>query len=75
MVNPAYFQFNPLQQVICGQDLEISPSDMALRRTISAPISIPETFVDSSGFNVISSTLCLPIYLSYTLKFSDKFQT
>lgn len=53
MANPAYFQFNPLQQAItcCGLDLGVNPPDMALRRTISAPVSISETFVDSSGFN------------------------
>lgn len=56
MTNPAAYlhQFNSLQQqvVSCsGLDLGIiNPSDMGLRRTISAPVSVPETFIDSSCF-------------------------
>ncbi|KAM7479312.1 hypothetical protein LguiA_027525 [Lonicera macranthoides] len=54
MVNPAFFELNQLQQVVsCGLEMGINPSDMALRRTISAPVPIPETFLDSSCFNQI----------------------
>ncbi|CAK9134089.1 unnamed protein product [Ilex paraguariensis] len=56
MANPAYLQFNPLQQAVSsGLEMGINPSDVALRRTISAPLSIPETFIDSSCFNQIQS--------------------
>ncbi|KAJ6310679.1 hypothetical protein OIU76_015408 [Salix suchowensis] len=53
MTNPAYLQFNPAQQQLvacCGLDMGIDPPDMALKRTTSAPVSIPETFLDSSCF-------------------------
>ena len=65
IANPAYLQFNPLQHVVSCSGLEIGISpDMAIRRTISAPIPIPETFLDSSCFDVISSTFS-------TLTFQD----
>ncbi|CAL5411641.1 unnamed protein product [Camellia sinensis] len=53
IANPAYLQFNPLQQVVScsGLEMGINAPDMALRRTISAPVSSPETFLDSSCFN------------------------
>ncbi|GMI83600.1 hypothetical protein HRI_002029300 [Hibiscus trionum] len=37
-------QFNPMQQVVsgCGVEMGMNSSDMALRRTISAPVSIPD---------------------------------
>ncbi|KAL6270090.1 hypothetical protein ACE6H2_027001 [Prunus campanulata] len=52
MTNSAYVQFNPAQQMVssCGLDMGINSSDLALRRTISAPVSIPETFLDTSCF-------------------------
>ncbi|XP_059647664.1 transcription factor bHLH63-like [Cornus florida] len=55
MTNPAYLQFNQMQQLVscCGMDLGVTPPDMALKRTLSAPLSIPETFLDSSCFNQI----------------------
>ncbi|GFY89702.1 cryptochrome-interacting basic-helix-loop-helix 1 [Actinidia rufa] len=57
ITNPAYLQFNPLQQVVSCSGLEIGISpDMAIRRTISAPIPIPETFLDSSCFDQIQSS-------------------
>ncbi|KAK3022038.1 hypothetical protein RJ639_047428 [Escallonia herrerae] len=58
MANPAYFQLSPLQQVVscCGLEMGINPPDMALKRTTSAPVSIPETFLDSSCFNQIQAT-------------------
>lgn len=57
--NSGYFQLNSLDQVVsyCGLDMGINSAEMALRRSISAPVSIPETFMDSSCFNVISSDL------------------
>ncbi|CAL5321145.1 unnamed protein product [Camellia sinensis] len=59
IANPAYLQFNPLQQVVScsGLEMGINAPDMALRRTISAPVSSPETFLDSSCFN--------PIYITF----------
>lgn len=49
MANSPYFQLNSLLE------MGINPIDMVLRRSISggAPVSIPETFVVSSCFNVI----------------------
>ncbi|KAL5563007.1 hypothetical protein UlMin_032754 [Ulmus minor] len=45
MSHSPYVQFNPAQQVVscCGLEMEMNSPDMALRRTISAPVSIPET--------------------------------
>ncbi|XP_028080486.1 transcription factor bHLH63-like [Camellia sinensis] len=58
IANPAYLQFNPLQQVVScsGLEMGINAPDMALRRTISAPVSSPETFLDSSCFKHIQSS-------------------
>lgn len=58
LTNPAtYLQFNsPPQQMVSygGLDtgMNMNPSDVGLRRTISAPVSIPETFIDSSCYTV-----------------------
>ncbi|XP_052880702.1 transcription factor HBI1-like isoform X3 [Gossypium arboreum] len=44
-------EFNPIQQVVpcCGVEMGINSPDMTLRRTISAPVSIPDaSFLDSS---------------------------
>ncbi|RZC05229.1 Transcription factor bHLH63 isoform A [Glycine soja] len=46
--NPAYLQFNSPQQIFSYDGLD--PSDMGLRRTISAPVSMPETYLQSSCF-------------------------
>ncbi|XP_031267786.1 transcription factor bHLH49-like [Pistacia vera] len=57
MNNPAYLQSNPVQQqvVSCsGSEMGINPSDMGLRRTISAS---PETFLDSSCFTLQPSSI------------------
>ncbi|KAI3816018.1 hypothetical protein L1987_15703 [Smallanthus sonchifolius] len=58
LVNSAYYQLNWMDQVVsyCGLDIGINSTEMGLR-SISAPISVPETFMDSSCFNVISSDL------------------
>ncbi|KAG8368229.1 hypothetical protein BUALT_Bualt15G0023500 [Buddleja alternifolia] len=55
MVNPAQLQFNPLPQgVLCSSsEMCVNPTDATLRRTISAPVSIPETFLDSPCLNQI----------------------
>ncbi|XP_058092079.1 transcription factor bHLH63-like [Magnolia sinica] len=49
LANPSYLQFNPVQQAVacCGLDMSINPPDMSLRRTTSAPVSLPDTFMDS----------------------------
>nr|ACN21632.1 putative basic helix-loop-helix protein BHLH7 [Lotus japonicus] len=58
LTNPAtYLQFNsPPQQMVSygGLDtgMNMNPSDVGLRRTISAPVSVPETFIDSSCYTV-----------------------
>ncbi|KAJ7967312.1 transcription factor bHLH63-like [Quillaja saponaria] len=55
MTNPAYLHFDPAQQMVscCGLDMGINLPDMGLRRTTSAPVSIPETFLDAACFNQI----------------------
>ncbi|XP_028797016.1 transcription factor HBI1 isoform X1 [Neltuma alba] len=55
-LNPAYLQFNPTQHVAScsGLDMGINPPDLGLRRTISAPVSLPnETFLEPPCFNQI----------------------
>lgn len=53
--NNPYLQFNPPQQFVPygGLDTGMNATDIGLRRSISAPISIPETFIDSSCFSQI----------------------
>ncbi|KAF7810881.1 transcription factor bHLH63-like [Senna tora] len=54
--NPAYLQFDSAQHAAscCGLDMGLNPPDMGLRRTISAPVSMPpETFLDTSCFTQI----------------------
>lgn len=54
MAGPSYLQYSTLQQAVpSGLEVGINPSDMTLKRTISAPISHPEALVDSSCFNPI----------------------
>lgn len=68
MTNPTYLQFNPAQQQMvscCGLDMGINPPDMGLRRTISASVSIPETFIDSSCFNVMSYALYFCPFIAF----------
>jgi len=70
MTNAAYLQFNPAQQQLvscCGLDMGINPPDMGLRRTTSTPVSIPETFLDSSCFTVMRCSVFffLSIYLYF----------
>uniref|UniRef100_A0A2P2LLN7 Transcription factor bHLH63 isoform X1 n=1 Tax=Rhizophora mucronata TaxID=61149 RepID=A0A2P2LLN7_RHIMU len=58
LTNPDYLRFNPVQQptVTRGWDMGTNAPDMGLRRTISAPVSIPEPFLDPSCFTVMSCT-------------------
>lgn len=77
MTNPAYLQFNPVQQVVacCGLDMGMNAPDMALRRTISTPASIPETYLDTSCFTVIaSSLLCFNALLSISSNFVSLYK-
>lgn len=56
MTNSAYLQFNHVQQLLQCSGLEsgiTSPDSALLRRTISAPLSIPETFLDTSCFTQV----------------------
>lgn len=57
MLSMAQRQFNSLQQIVSSSGLEMSVlnlSEMALRRTASTPVSMPEIFLDSSSINVIT---------------------
>nr|AZN25257.1 bHLH transcription factor 8 [Betula platyphylla] len=73
MTNPAYLQFNPVQQVVacCGLDMGMNAPDMALRRTISTPASIPETYLDTSCFTQLqpSSTWDAEVQNLFNLEF------
>lgn len=55
------FHFNPLQHPLSSREMGVN-LDMGLRRTTSAPISIPETFNDS--YPVIFTD---PYCMNYTL--------
>ncbi|KAF5448828.1 hypothetical protein F2P56_029327 [Juglans regia] len=60
MTNPAYLQFNPVQQMVacCGLEMGVNTPDlMALRRTISAPVSLPETYFDTPCFTQLHPPL------------------
>lgn len=56
--NSGYVQFNPAVVSSCGGlEMGMNSQDMGLRRTISAPVSLPpETFLDTSGYSVIISS-------------------
>ncbi|XP_068321172.1 transcription factor bHLH63-like isoform X1 [Pyrus communis] len=58
MTNSAYLQLNPMQRLAsCGLDMGLNSTDLALRRTISAPGSIPpEPFLDTSCFTQAQPT-------------------
>lgn len=78
MANPTSLQFNPLQQLMssCGMEMGINTPDMGfLRRTISAPVSIPpEPFLDTSCFAQIqppSSTWDADLQNLYSLEFQQ----
>nr|AFK34964.1 unknown [Lotus japonicus]AFK44904.1 unknown [Lotus japonicus] len=60
--HPAYLQFNSAQQLVsyCGglvNNTEIIPTDMGVRRNMNVPVSMPETFLDSSCFTQILPSL------------------
>ncbi|KAF3657107.1 transcription factor HBI1 [Capsicum chacoense] len=58
MLSMAQRQFNSLQQIVSSSGLEMSVlnlSEMALRRTASTPVSMPEIFLDSSSINQVQS--------------------
>lgn len=61
MTSSAYLQFNHVQQLLQCSGLESSgissPDSTLLRRSFSTPVSVPETFADTSCFTVIFSTL------------------
>ncbi|CAJ2642733.1 unnamed protein product [Trifolium pratense] len=56
--NNPYLQFNSPQQFVPygGLDTGMNPTDIGLKRSISAPISLPETFIDTSCFSVANFT-------------------
>jgi hypothetical protein len=70
--NNPYLQFNPPQQFVPygGLDTGMNATDIGLRRSISAPISIPETFIDSSCFSVGSISLLIFLSLYILVKCS-----
>ncbi|KAI3441292.1 BHLH domain-containing protein [Psidium guajava] len=72
MANPAYLPFSPTQTVVSCSGMEIGMNpELGLRRTISAPMSIPNTFVDSSCFTQLQqpSTWDLGLRNLYNMEF------
>lgn len=69
LTNSAYLQFNSPQQMVSygGLDTGINPPYMGLKRTMSAHVSMPETYLHSSSFTVGFPTLYL--YLVILLNF------
>ncbi|KAK4740167.1 hypothetical protein R3W88_003864 [Solanum pinnatisectum] len=58
MLSMAQRQVNSLQQIMSSSGLEmgiLNLNEMALRRTTSAPVPIPEMFLDSSSINQVQS--------------------
>ncbi|KAJ8450893.1 hypothetical protein Cgig2_032518 [Carnegiea gigantea] len=55
----SYLQYNPVQQMdpVCGSEVALNPIDVELRRTISAPVSLPDTFIEPSCFDQMPSSL------------------
>ncbi|XP_073313883.1 transcription factor bHLH63-like isoform X2 [Primulina huaijiensis] len=55
-VNPTHLQFNGFGKGVssCGLEMGANPPDVALRRTISAPVSIPDTLFVSSCLNPLT---------------------
>ncbi|XVF01095.1 hypothetical protein REPUB_Repub04eG0058500 [Reevesia pubescens] len=77
--NPNYLQFNPVQQVVscCGVEMGINSPDLALRRTIGAPVSIPDaSFLDSSCFTQIqpSATWDVELQNLYNVAFTGSIE-
>ncbi|GMH02769.1 hypothetical protein Nepgr_004608 [Nepenthes gracilis] len=58
ITNHSYLQYNPKQAMgqLCVSE-GVNPVDISLQRSISAPVSIPETFLDTSCFNQIQNSL------------------
>lgn len=67
--NP-YLQFNSPHQFVSYGGLEagMNPIEMGLKRSISAPVPIPETFIDSSSFPVCSLSVNLWFYYRRSFK-------
>ncbi|KAL3515160.1 hypothetical protein ACH5RR_022062 [Cinchona calisaya] len=72
MNNPPNYPFDLLQQVVscCGLENSTGSPDMALRRTISDPLSIPEKLTESPYFSV-SSTWDAELQSLYALEFQQ----
>ncbi|XP_022725333.1 transcription factor bHLH63-like isoform X7 [Durio zibethinus] len=86
MANPPYLQFNPVQQVVScrevemgmGMGMEINSPDMALQRTINAPLSIPDaSFLDSSCLAQFQSSAAWDVELQnlYNVGFDQEGST
>ncbi|XP_057550965.1 transcription factor HBI1-like isoform X2 [Amaranthus tricolor] len=57
--NPSYLHYNPIEQMdlVCASAVALNPIDLGLRRSISAPVSIPESYLDTSCFNKMPHSL------------------
>lgn len=59
LTHPSYLQYNPIEQMdpVSVSTVAVNPIDLGLKRSISAPVSIPENFLDTSYFNQIPNFL------------------
>ncbi|KAH0468237.1 hypothetical protein IEQ34_003270 [Dendrobium chrysotoxum] len=57
LVEPNYIQMNPMHQMAtsCGLNIDVNFSDLAIRQSLSSPLTVHDTFLDPS-FNVHSSS-------------------
>lgn len=71
LTNSGYVQFNSPQEMVSygGLDTVINPPYMGLKRSISAHVSVPETYLHSSSFTVGLSSLNFPIPSCYIAQF------
>ncbi|GAB2291268.1 hypothetical protein Dimus_025526 [Dionaea muscipula] len=70
-------QYNPVPAPlgpVCSSDIGVNPVNINLRRSINAPLSVPETFPDLSGFNQIHSNNALPWEAELQNMFATEFQ-
>lgn len=75
IIDPSNYSFDSIQQVVscCGLETGTDPPEMALRRTISAPVSIHEMLKESPYFSQIHpcSTWDAELQSLYALDFQQ----
>ncbi|KAL2926635.1 Transcription factor bHLH63 [Bienertia sinuspersici] len=78
ITNSSYLQYNTIEQIdqACGSAVAVNPIDLGLKRSISAPVSVPETFLDATCFDQIPNSLQwdADAQISTTLNFNREDQ-